>query len=113
MVASSTYLTLLVKECICPCALSTSAGQNLHLSIKGSTIIFHLKATKFVLLLLLKYKSEIMHPIFGIQYHTHISNMIIEALLNQPLQFIIMNIIRKIVQAAVSKFGLFCAFLGK
>ena len=31
--ASSTYLTLLVKECICPCALSTSAGQNLHLSI--------------------------------------------------------------------------------
>ena len=64
-------------------------------------------------MLLLKYKSEIRHLIFGIQYHTHISHMIIEALLNKPLEFIMMNIFRKIVQVAVSKFGLLCAFLGK
>ena len=83
------------------------------MKLKSSTFFFYLKVTKFVLLLLLKYKSEIRHSIFGILYHTHIAHMMIQALLYQSLKFIIMTFIHEIVQAAVSKFGLPCAFLGK
>ena len=54
-------------------------------------LFFHLKATKFIILLLPKNKSEIRYLIFDILYHTHITQMTIEALLYQHLIFIIIT----------------------
>ena len=54
-------------------------------------LFFHLKAMKFIFLLLSKNTSEIRYSIFDILYHTHITHMSIEALLYQHLIFIIIT----------------------
>ena len=79
-----------------PCAIRTQiscAAPNFHLSLyklykKRSTIFFHLKVTKFILILLSENKST-LYWIFDILYHTHITQMTLETLLYQPLRFII------------------------
>ena len=54
-------------------------------------LFFHLKAMEFIILLLSKNTSEIRDSIFDILYHTHITQMTIEALLYQHLIFIIIT----------------------
>ena len=96
--ASSTASAWGIKRCICPCAVSTliaCGGSNLYLSIHTCTnyikrvqqLFFYTKATKLILVLLSKNIAEIRYSKFCILYH--ITYTTIEALLYQPLRFIL------------------------
>ena len=84
------------KQCICPCQVGTKityGGSNLQLSMytlhkRGQRLFFfYFMATKFTLLLMSKIISKIRDSKSCILYH--ITYTTIEALLYQPLRFIL------------------------
>ena len=94
--ASSTASAWGIKQCICPCEVGTIITygcSNLQLSMyklhkRGQQLFFFdLMATKFTLLLLSKIISKIRYSKACILYH--ITYTKIEALLYQPLRFIL------------------------
>ena len=99
--ASSTASACGIKWCTCPCEVGTKityGGSNLQLSMyklhkRGPHfflfifIFFYFMATKFTLVLLSKIISEIRYSKSCILYH--ITYTTIEALLYQPLRFIL------------------------
>ena len=93
--ASSTASACGIKQCICPCEISTKityVGSNLQLSMyklhkRGQQLFFDFMSTKFTFLLLQKIISKIRFSKSCILYH--ISYTTIEALLYQPLRFIL------------------------
>ena len=70
------------------CAAPNFYSSLYKLHKKRSTSFFHLKVTKFILILLSKNKST-WYWIFDILYHTHTTQMTMETQLYQPLRFII------------------------
>ena len=96
--ASSTASAWAIKRCTCPCEVGTKmtyGGSNLQLSMyrlhkRGPQLFllfFDFMATKFTLVLLSKIISEIRYSKYCILYH--IIYTTIEALLYQPLRFIL------------------------
>ena len=89
----------LSNERLC-CMYTQSAWPNIHLSIyelhkKCSKIIFSSKSNEIHYIATAKGQSEIRYSIFGILYHTQITQITIEALLYQPLRFIIITFTRE------------------
>ena len=95
---SSTASAWEIKRCICPCEVGTKiafGGSNLKLSMyklhkRGQQLFFFslfLMATNFTLVLLSKIISKIRCSKSSISYH--ITYATIEALLYQPLRFIL------------------------
>ena len=93
--ASSTTSAWGIKQCTCPCEVGTKityGGSNLQLSMhrlhkRGPHFFFHFMATKFTLVLLSKIISEVSYSKSCILYHIIYTR--IEALLYQPLRFIL------------------------
>ena len=94
--ASSTASAWGIKRRICPCEIGTKityAGSNLQLSMdrlhkRGQQLFFfYLMTTEFTLVLLSKIISKIRYSKSCILYH--ITYTTIEALLYQPLRFIL------------------------
>ena len=93
--ASSTASACGIKQCICPCEISTKityVGSNLQLNMyklhkRGQQLFFDFMLTKFTLLLLPKIISKVRYSKSCILYH--ITYTTIEALLYQPLRFIL------------------------
>ena len=83
-----------IKRCICPCEVGTKityGGSNLHLSMcklhkRGKHFVYFM-VTQFTLVLLSKIISKIRYSKSCILYH--ITYTAIEALLYQPLRFIL------------------------
>ena len=92
---SSTVLAWGIKRCICPCEVGTKityGGSNLQLSMykvlkRGQQLFVFFMATKFTLVPLSKIISKIRYSKSSILYH--ITYTTIEALLYQPLRFIL------------------------
>ena len=85
-----------IKRYVCPCEVGTKityGGSNLQLSMyklykRGQQLFcFYFMATKFILVLLSKIISKIRYSKYCILYH--ITYTTIEALLYQPLRFIL------------------------
>ena len=93
--ASSTASVWGIKRCICPCEVGTKityGGSNLQLSMyklhkRGQQLFYDLIPTKFTLVLQSKIISKIRYSKSCILYH--IKYTTIEALLYQPLRFIL------------------------
>ena len=93
--ASSTASAWGIKQCICLCEVGTKityGGSNLQLSMyklhnRGQQLFFDFMATEFTLVLLSKIISKIRYSKFCILYY--ITYTTIEALLYQPLRFIL------------------------
>ena len=94
--ASSTAFACGIKRCICSCEVGTkitNGGSNLQLSMyevlkRGQQLFFfYFMATKFTLVLLSTIVSKIRYSKSCIFYH--ITYTTIEALLYQPLRFIL------------------------
>ena len=93
--ASSTASAWGIKRCIYPCEVGTKityGGSNLQLSMhklykRGQQLVFNFLATKFTLVLLSKIISKIRYLKSCILYN--ITYTTIEALLYQPLRFIL------------------------
>ena len=93
--ASSTASAWMIKRCICPCEVGTKityGGSNLQLSMyklhmRGQQLFFDFMATKFTLVLLSKIISKIRYLKSCILYH--VTYTTVEALLYQPLRFIL------------------------
>ena len=93
--ASSTASAWVIKRCISPCEVGTKityGGSNLQLSMfklhkRGPQSFFYFMATKITLLLLSKIILKIRYSKSFILYH--ITYTTIEALLYQPLRFIL------------------------
>ena len=99
--ASSTASALVIKRCICPCEVGTKityGGSNLLWSVyklhkRGPQFFF--MATKFTLVLLSKIISKIRYSKSCILYH--ITYTTIEALLYQPLRFILILKVKEVL----------------
>ena len=93
--ASSTASAWGIKRCICPCGIGTKityGGSNLQLNMyklhkRGQQLFFDFMATKFTLVLLSNIISKIKYSKSCILYHKTYTT--IEAMLNQPLRFIL------------------------
>ena len=94
--ASPTASAWMIKRCICPCEVGTKityGGSNLQLSMyeihmRGQQLFFfYFMATKFTLVLMSKILSKIINSKSCLLYHITYST--IEALLYQPLRFIL------------------------
>ena len=93
--ASSTASAWGIKRCICPCDVGTKityGGSNLQLSMykvlkRGQQLFSDFMGTKLTLVLLSKIISKIRFSKFCILYY--ITYTAIEALLYQPLRFIL------------------------
>ena len=93
--ASSTASAWGIKRCICPCEVGTKityGGSNLQLNMyklhkRGQQFCFDFMATKFTFVLLSKIILKIRYSKSCISYH--ITYTPIEALLYQPLRFIL------------------------
>ena len=94
--ASTTASAWGIKRCICPCEVGTKitfGGSNLQLSMyklhkrRQQLFFFYFMATEFTLVLLSKIISKIRYSKSCILYH--ITYTTIEALLYQPLRFIV------------------------
>ena len=93
--ANSTASAWEIKQCICPCEEGTKityGGSNLYLSMyklhkRGQQLFFDFMETKFTLELLSEIISKTRYSKYCILYH--ITYTTIEALLYQPLRFIL------------------------
>ena len=87
-----------VKRCFFPCEVGTKityGGSNLQLSMyalhkRGQKLFLDFMATKFTLVLLSKIISKIRYSKLCILYHIRYTT--IDALLYQPLKFILIEV---------------------